>query len=103
MGSYDVMQVCLNGHQITDSYNRYPQHRQPFCSECGEQTITSCPKCNSPIRGKHRVPGVVSIFLTTVPEHCHNCGAPYPWTRRTEEVDEESPTSETSSIHAFKL
>ena len=39
MGYHDVQQVCLNGHQTTDSYNSYPKFRKDFCSDCGEKTI----------------------------------------------------------------
>lgn len=79
MGYYDVMQVCLNGHKITDSYNRNPEFRKKFCDICGEKTITSCPKCDAPIRGKHHLEGAVVLgFQTPVPVHCPYCGASYP-------------------------
>ena len=96
MATYDIMQVCLNGHQITDSYNRHPEHRQDFCDECGAKTIISCPECNAPIRGEYQEERAVFAFQTPVPEHCHNCGAPYPWTQEKAEVKkavekEESP------------
>lgn len=77
---YDVQQVCLNGHQITDQYNKYPQHRQDHCSECGAKTIHECPECEQPIRGFYNVSGVVTFRSTDVPSHCKNCGEPYPWT-----------------------
>lgn len=48
---YDVMQVCLNGHQITDEVIFTPQHKKPFCPECGAATITACPECQAPIQG----------------------------------------------------
>jgi hypothetical protein len=35
------------------------------------------------IPGEHNVPGVISIgFTTPVPSYCHQCGEPYPWTKR---------------------
>jgi hypothetical protein len=83
MGKYDVMQVCLNGHQITASYNLHPEHRKDFCDECGERTINSCPKCKTPIQGEYQFENVVAIgFKTPVPEFCFACGAAYPWTER---------------------
>jgi len=79
MGTYDIQQVCLNGHQITDSYNDFPQHRKNFCDKCGEATIHKCPACSHPIKGFYRVEGVISAHETSVPSHCENCGKPYPW------------------------
>lgn len=43
------MQVCLNGHQITDSYNRSHTSRKDFCDKCGEKTIVFCPNCNEKV------------------------------------------------------
>lgn len=81
MSYYDVMQVCVNGHLITSRYKEYPQHRRDFCKQCGEPTIIACPKCKEPIIGHYNVPGVgVLGFEDPVPEHCHKCGEPYPWT-----------------------
>lgn len=82
MGYYDVQQVCLNGHQTTDNYNRSPQFRKNFCATCGEKTIHQCPNCDTPIKGDYHSDGVVVIGgpSTSVPTHCENCGNPFPWT-----------------------
>jgi len=45
MGYQDTQQICLNGHQITDNYNRSPEFRRTFCDKCGAKTIHQCPKC----------------------------------------------------------
>lgn len=82
MGRYDVMQVCLGGHQITDSYNSYPQHRQDFCDKCGRATVTKCLSCGAEIRGDYIVDNVISASTTPVPMNCRNCGKAYPWKRR---------------------
>ncbi len=80
MGTYDTQQVCLNGHQITDSYHRSPEFRRKFCNKCGAATIHACPNCGTEIKGEYDVPGVVAIgFRTPVPSHCESCGAPFPW------------------------
>ena len=89
-GYYDVAQICLNGHLITERANGSPQFRQNYCGICGEKTITSCVYCNAPIRGEYHVPGVVSIgFPFSVPKYCHECGKPYPWTKRALEASRE--------------
>ena len=54
---YDVMQVCLNGHKITGRLKTQPFRHEKFCKECGEQTISACPSCNSVIRGDRHVTG----------------------------------------------
>jgi hypothetical protein len=76
---YDIMQVCMNGHQITTGAHSHPQHRQPFCSECGAETITQCPECNTDIRGFYHARNVIGAIDPPVPNNCHNCGAAYPW------------------------
>jgi uncharacterized protein (TIGR02391 family) len=86
MGKYDVMQVCLNGHTITDRYRSAPEFRQSKCGECGEDTIHRCPECNEPIRGRYQVEGVVNAMGTKSPKpYCHECGEAYPWTDDTEQ------------------
>jgi len=79
MGSYDIQQVCLNGHQITDSYNQFPQFRKNFCDKCGERTIHQCPACSHPIKGFYQDEGRIAISQASVPSHCESCGKPYPW------------------------
>lgn len=74
---YDVMQVCLNGHQITASAASFPLHRKPFCPDCGAETIMTCPLCNTPIQG--HLSGVLSVHESPVPHYCHQCGSAYPW------------------------
>lgn len=80
MGTYDVMQVCLKGHRITDSYNSSPEFRKPFCTKCGSETIHQCPSCKKDIKGDYKVPGVVSIGKSrAVPDICEYCGKDFPW------------------------
>jgi hypothetical protein len=77
---YDTAQICLNGHVINTMAASSPQSNQKYCAECGAQTITVCPECNSPLRGYYHVPGVIGFFDYNKPSYCHNCGKPYPWT-----------------------
>ena len=74
---YDVMQVCLNGHQITDSAELLPHHMKPFCPDWGERTIIACPECSAPIQG--HLKGVLSVHQSQVRNNCHQCGTAYPW------------------------
>ena len=78
---YDVMQVCLNGHTITDTAATQPEFAKPFCSNCGERTITTCPECRAPIQGTYHVPGVavLAFAIPKAPNNCHACGTAYPW------------------------
>ena len=86
MGYYDVAQICLNGHCITDSANRNQIFRKDFCTKCGAQTIMECPSCKQPIQGQYFEPGLVAAgFKCYVPKYCHACGKPYPWT--TDAID----------------
>lgn len=78
---YDVAQVCLNGHLITQYSKTSPQHMEEFCAKCGQRTITTCPACNEPIRGFYHVEGVISFGSDySLPSYCYKCGKAYPWT-----------------------
>lgn len=84
MGYFDVAQVCLNGHMITDNAKGSPQFQKKFCDKCGEETIMVCPECRTPIQGDYHADGVVVIGFSSPPppSFCPNCGRPYPWTQR---------------------
>jgi hypothetical protein len=78
---YDVAEICLNGHVVTEMAASYPQHRKPFCPDCGSATITACPSCEANIQGYYHVTGVIGGYRKRpAPAFCHNCGEPYPWT-----------------------
>ena len=83
MGYYDVQQVCLNGHQITDRFNTAPQFRRDFCANCGAKTIHECPSCRRPIPGDYHADEVVFLGgpSTPVPPHCEHCGQRFPWAK----------------------
>ncbi|MXP62783.1 DUF2321 domain-containing protein [Roseomonas sp. M0104] len=80
---YDVMQVCVNGHQINSSAQSMPQFNQPFCDQCGAETITACPECRTPIPGYYYASGVLSVSRVPVPNNCTQCGVAYPWRQAT--------------------
>jgi hypothetical protein len=83
MGTYRVAQVCSNGHVATTAADANPELREAFCSQCGEATLTNCPKCNAPIRGDYHVEGVFGLGGDyEPPAFCHNCGSRFPWTER---------------------
>src|SRR4051794_25935878 len=81
MGSYDVAQVCLNGHLATAYHTSHPEHRKAFCDECGAPTIYLCTSCREPIRGGYYATGVISLGSSySRASYCYSCGKPYPWT-----------------------
>jgi len=84
VGYYEVAQVCLDGHMITNRYNRNLELRKRFCDKCGAETIHQCRSCNTPIQGKYIVEGAVVLGSGpgSPPSYCHNCGKSYPWTER---------------------
>lgn len=79
MGHYATAQVCLNGHAITGDIS-LSEGLEKFCSTCGAKTITACPSCHAPIRGKYVEPSVFFLSSYTSPAYCHECGKPFPWT-----------------------
>ena len=75
---YNNATICRNGHIVSD----YTANSQKFCSKCGSETYSYCPKCNAPIRGQYDAPGVLYCYTRDLPlpYYCYECGAPYPWT-----------------------
>lgn len=61
--------------------NSFPERNKPFCPNCGERTIHSCPTCNYEIRGKgHSIGYARGLYHS--PAYCESCGAAFPWTSR---------------------
>jgi len=92
LDKYDVLQVCENGHKITDCYNNNPEERKKFCQECGAPTLTSCSRCGVEIQGApmevvENLDAQLSrrrlrpVRQADIPKYCQNCGEPYPWTQ----------------------
>lgn len=77
---FDVQQVCLNGHLITDYGKSQPNTLRAHCSDCGAPTLTACPTCTRPLRGHRHISGVFSLSSSSVDRICPDCGAPFPWT-----------------------
>ena len=86
MSYRDVLQVCINGHQITNSYNQKPQKRKKFCGTCGAETIIACTKCNAPIPGKDNTDEFAFMDITRTPEHCEQCGDAFPWQKASDDL-----------------
>jgi len=108
MNSYDVAQICLNGHVINRYSQSEPESNQKHCDKCGAPTITLCPKCQSPIRGGS-LDDFGSMFSYSAPGFCRNCGNPFPWTesrliaahelvKELENISEEDRTTLQNSI-----
>jgi hypothetical protein len=76
-GTYDVAQICRNGHVVTSLLRAAPVHDSPFCRECGAPTIKGCPACAIPIRGHY---SSAALMPYQRPGFCHQCGTAYPWT-----------------------
>ncbi|MDR2270448.1 MAG: DUF2321 domain-containing protein [Sphingobacterium sp.] len=90
MGNYDVMQVCLNGHQITENYLKSPQFRKAFCTTCGQSTIHQCPSCGSDIKGAYHYERVISLGPSApVPDICEYCGEDFPWREKKNRLVKE--------------
>src|SRR5437588_3474565 len=81
-GSQDVMQVCRNGHVITDLLLTFPERGLRHCDRCGAATLDGCPTCGLRLPGSIFVPGLVPVGLLQPPQYCSNCGAALPWAKR---------------------
>ncbi len=75
----DVMQVCRNGHVITDLLHANPDRALTHCDRCGATTIDHCPTCGKEFPGALTVPGLHLVGARRPPSYCPNCGARLPW------------------------
>jgi hypothetical protein len=76
---HDVMQVCANGHKITELWQSHPEYRQDFCAKCGAATTTKCAGCETPIQGHNHDSAVISTRGRTIPKYCTKCGRAFLW------------------------
>jgi hypothetical protein len=94
---YRTAQVCLNGHPVTEDTELSPQRMSNFCAICGSATITTCPGCNAPIRGRYFTPNALVLSSYHPPSFCHERGKPMPWTAQAiaaaHELTDESDLS----------
>jgi hypothetical protein len=78
---WDVALICTNGHLVNDRSRGMPSLNAACCSICGAQPISACTGCREPIPGYYyRESGRP---LERIPQYCHACGRPLPWTERS--------------------
>lgn len=85
MSNYYPAEICLNGHVVSDN----EKNIETYCSICGAKTISSCPSCNSPIRGQYNSEFVLLDETYVLPKYCYACGKAYPWTQSSIEAIQE--------------
>jgi hypothetical protein len=78
----DVMQVCRNGHVITDLLRTCPERGLMHCDRCGAPTLDRCLTCGGEIAGALAVPGLQPVGVRRPPLYCAACGGAFPWTER---------------------
>lgn len=81
MGTYDVAQICENGHVITDQLRSYPEQGKSFCDRCGAPTLSQCRQCAAEIPGHYEREWAIAAAWYVRPSFCRGCGRPYPWTQ----------------------
>src|SRR3954466_12766991 len=75
----DVMQVCRNGHVITDLLRSRPESGRNHCDRCGADTLEKCPTCGRDLPGALAVPDLQPVGSRRAPLYCATCGAAFPW------------------------
>jgi hypothetical protein len=80
IGVRDVMQVCRNGHVITDLFYTFPERALGHCDRCGAVTTTRCQTCGRELPGSVYVADAFPIGESKPPQYCSTCGAAFPWT-----------------------
>jgi hypothetical protein len=114
---YDVAQVCLNGHVVTDRSQSRPEFSKKFCPDCGAETITQCRDCGQAIQGALHTTYMMggSRYLNRPPTsrimtanghvgaYCHACGKPYPWTSKSIEAAQALAQEQEELTDADKI
>jgi hypothetical protein len=80
--AHDVMQVCRNGHVITDRLRTCSDQALGHCDRCGALTLDRCRTCGQEIAGAPLDPLPVPIGRARPPQYCSRCGAAFPWARQ---------------------
>jgi hypothetical protein len=75
----DVMQVCRNGHVMTDLLHTHPERGRSHCDRCGAETLDRCSTCGQELPGAVPVPGLTPVGAVRPPAYCPTCGAAFPW------------------------
>jgi hypothetical protein len=91
----DVMQVCRNGHVVTNQMRTRPEQARHHCEHCGATTLHACSTCGLELPGALVVPGLQPIGMPEPPRFCSNCGAAFPWQRRPAAVIAAANTLES--------
>jgi hypothetical protein len=100
LSGFDVQQVCLNGHIVTNFAKSSPKDTEKFCSRCGEETVLACPACKTWLRGNDHDSNVIIGYYVPPPSYCYNCGVAFPWVQRQlESASELVAESELLSEH----
>jgi hypothetical protein len=81
-GLQDAMQVCRNGHVVTDRLRTCPERASTHCERCGSTTMDRCGTCGHELPGAIVVPGLHPLGVRPAPSYCAMCGAAFPWTTR---------------------
>lgn len=75
----DAMQVCRNGHVMTDLLHTHPERGRSHCDRCGAATLERCGTCGQELPGAVPVPGLAPVGAARPPAYCPTCGAAFPW------------------------
>lgn len=87
--------ICENGHIHSSILTKSETYNKKFCIKCGAKIIDCCPQCSTMILGgkgydkyfSHPCYEKMMVTLkrnenNTLPYYCHECGEPYPWTKK---------------------
>ena len=89
----DVLQICRNGHLVTDRLRSCPEDSRPYCDRCGAPTMFACSTCGKDIAGS----GLTLSGRQGPPHACAHCGAIFPWSQRAAGL---TPAVRTAGINA---
>ncbi len=94
----DVLQVCRNGHVITDRLRTCPEQALGHCDRCGAATLDHCLTCGRELPGAALGPVPAAIGKPRPPRYCPVCGAAFPWTTRARPDPNATPLGRLEAL-----
>src|SRR5215467_2388400 len=94
----DVMQVCRNGHVVTDQFHAIPVSRSAHCVKCGETTLWQCETCGHPLQGAKVDLGLTLVGHQRPSPYCPACGAAFPWAQVRRQTSDKSALEKLTGL-----
>lgn len=90
----DVLQVCRNGHVVSDRLHSHPGSSRSCCERCGAGVLSSCPTCGQLLTVARALSLHETLGGVRPPDYCSLCGSAFPWAFESPEVAPVPPAAD---------